>query len=249
MQHDHGEDCGCEHVLIPVAHAATFAISRLALVRRTSEEFAIYQAAQQAKGARKQAITDQLPQWTEYLDALKRSHVWGEFDSDERELLTRPLGGWSGEDINISFIFWEALATLLWAFGRLDSLPPWDQPFDDNLVRAAIERMTDDREDFLTNIAFREEQDIFNATEAADLWSARARLATLADAPNPELETLIADIRARAAEAGIIPSPSDDFSINGRPLSELSEVEQGTVAALATTRSDTLDRLWTHAHD
>jgi len=134
----------------------------------------------------------------------------------------------------------EALGTLLWAL-QLVELPPYDRPFDPDVVTGA-----DPGEGEL-----RDADEIALERESARLWHWRARTSDLQaagelDLPDRfrSLDQLVAATAMRGHERGLLPAPiRGDFRAFGKVYRHLSEDQQAEALSIAVERHHALNWL------
>jgi len=166
----------------------------------------------------------------------------------EREMLDRPAGSLSEEDLASETWLGEALVVLAWSASLLDALPPPVEPSEPGPVLARIPAPWDDVRPFLKSITLRSEQEIAMERERAEIWAWRAGIEVERRAAKGraarELQETIAEVVREAAASGLLPSSRlADFPVDGLPFSALPEERREQVAVIATARLHALNWL------
>ncbi len=148
----------------------------------------------------------------------------------------------AGDDPQVVDAVWrgEALGTLLWAL-QLAELPPYDRPFDPDVVVLLDPKDGD----------LRDAEDIELERESARLWHWRARTTDLQAAGQVELPTryatfdqLIAATAMRGYEQGVLPSPlRGDFHAYGKVYRHLTPEQHAEAHSIALERHQALNWL------
>ena len=148
----------------------------------------------------------------------------------------------AGDDPQVVDAVWrgEALGTLLWAL-QLAELPPYDRPFDPDVVVLLDPKDGD----------LRDAEDIELERESARLWHWRARTTDLQAAGQVELperyatfDQLIAATAMRGYEQGVLPSPlRGDFHAYGKVYRHLTPEQHAEAHSIALERHQALNWL------
>jgi hypothetical protein len=199
-------------------------------------------AAEDVLGEDREAERWDLAAW------LKEYGLDAYLTSEERELLDRPAGSLSEEDLASETWLSEALVALAWSASLLDVLPPPVEPSDPGPVLARIPAPWDDVRPFLKSITLRSEEEIAMERERAEIWAWRAGIEAERRAAKGraarELQETIAEVVREAAASGLLPSSGlADFPVDGLPLSALSEERWEQIAVIATARLHALNWL------
>lgn len=141
----------------------------------------------------------------------------------------------------------EAVSTLLWSFGALESLSAYDETTPHDVLDAVpIDRGSA----FLAQARLRPQAEIAAAREAAELWHWRSRTRTLmSEKDDPGLaghtwDSLISSAADAAVGLGMFNAPlASDFPAFGQAYRDLSDEEWATITSVTAERHLTLNWL------
>jgi len=225
-------------LLIAARKAAQRALCLAAIVTRAEFEYRILERPSEKpqRQGEQQRHSDEVNSW------LKEESLWKELSRRERELLSRPLGRWSPQEIADGQWRKEALAVLAWVLGRLKRMPGFDQPVEAKELLEAIEFMHP-AENVVHRAKLLPESEISGARNVAELWLWRARTYRFQHDPKkypppsgmsyPDLVRQVADM---AEEKGLFRAFEHDFPVAGQAYSSLGEDEVSELQSIASER-------------
>jgi hypothetical protein len=138
----------------------------------------------------------------------------------------------------------ESVQALLWAFGAMDHLPPYDSmSTHDVLDMVPVESGSA----ILATARLRPEAEIDQARDAAELWHWRSRTRDLMEsgaspgAGDLGWDDIVSGAADAAVRLGMFEAPvGGDFPAFGKPYRELEEQERDTIRSITTERHTTL---------
>lgn len=166
----------------------------------------------------------------------------------ERDLLNRPAGSLSEEDLASETWLSEALVALAWSAALVDALPPPVEPSEPGPVLARTPAPWDDVRPFLKSITLRNEEEIARERERAEIWAWRAgieaeRRAAQGRAALELQETIAAVVREAVASEFLPSSGLADFPVDGMPFSAIPDERWEQIAVITTARLHALNWL------
>jgi hypothetical protein len=238
-------------LLIAARKAAQRALCLAAIVTRAEFEYRILERPSEKpqRQAEQQRHSDEINAW------LKEESLWKELSRRERELLTRPLGSWSPQEIADGQWRKEALCALVWALGRLRPLPRFDEPADAKELLDAIEFMKP-ADALVLRPKLLPESEISGARNVAELWLWRAR--TYHFQRNPQkypppsgmsYHDLIRQVADMAEEKGLFRAIEHDFPVAGQPYATLNDDKVSELQSIASERLYALNWLCNYSEN
>lgn len=184
-------------------------------------------------------LAEQIRQWLS--DECIQSHL----SETEQHLIARPLGTWS--ERTLVTVGWrtEALGTMLWALGRLETIPAYDTQFETSDILAPLD-ILNPTIDFIWLATLRPERDLSTAREQAELWNWRSRARELQrmGVKPPEGVSFTDIIRftaERAQDNGFLTQTIyGDFPALNKSYAELNPDEYALLSAIAYERNSAL---------
>lgn len=158
-------------------------------------------------------------------------------EPEDAELLAKPVGELTEEDLDLCTDATDALGALMWVTGTVEMLP---SPCDIDNPAADLGLMPepwDDVQPFHTEAALRREDLIAREREIAELWFWRAALSVNGEPTDAEERHAIRTVADEAALAGLIRTAAGDFAVDGQPYAKVAqpfkdEILAGTAARL-----------------
>lgn len=188
--------------------------------------------------------------------AEEKLTAWSE--PDEVAILQTPVGNLGEDDAVDATWSIEAAAALAWALQKIPALPPFDEAADAASVIDAIPAPWSRTTEFRNAAVLREELEIAQVREQAELWADRADTywwqqeaidSTPAggEATHLSPQNILAGVAEIAAEAhatGLIPPPAqNDFPTRFGPYHALSPTQVEELELIATHRLRALNWL------
>ena len=190
------------------------------------------------------------------VDALRDSGLWTEADDDERALLATPFT--SLEPVQLIAASWraESLGALLWALGRLDVMPPYDEAMSGEMLLALTASIGDGG--FVHGATLRPAEEIDRARTIAELWHWRSRTRQLLEEgrrfpgvpgfPVKSWDDVVRYTAPQAVARGLLShAVDDDFPAFGRAYRDLSADEWARARSIAQERHFALNWLCGYA--
>lgn len=189
---------------------------------------------------------------------LQESGLWPHASPREREFFQSTFVTMTArQQVDASWRM-EAVQVLMWALGILPQLPPYDAMADHELLQ---EVPSDDPAKFAQAARLRNQGELDQARDLAELWHWRSRTRTLiekGEVLKPDAKMQAAGLHTfddivrlsarRAAEAGLIGACADgDFQARGKPYRELSGDEWSEVRSITMERHFALNWLCGYA--
>jgi hypothetical protein len=171
---------------------------------------------------------------------LKTTGLEESMSEEEHRAFEVPLGEWKDEIYNDASWRVESLGVVAWALGLLPRLPPFDEPFGDELADVLD---IDNWEELVENANLRPASDIDRLRDIASLWNWRAQVGTPPyESEDDELE--IAEEAKNAHAVGLIGQLiGGDFPVRGRAYREISEDVLEELGSIALERHYALNWL------
>lgn len=184
---------------------------------------------------------------------LQENGLWDALSSRERTLLEKPYGSWSTQEIADGQWRAEALGIMLWALNQIHDIPPYDKESSAEGVMNALPSPGSSRQ-FVSSAALRNENEIREARNVAELWLWRARTTQLqlsgASPPDGWTFEKIISTAAEAAQHKKLFTPIEhDFPALNKAYSKLSDEEWHTLRSIAQERLYALNWLCKYADD
>ena len=229
--------------LEPVAYRA---LALTALLTRTQLEHGVKVDRSRMPGWRR--IQDETTAW------MQKEGIDAALSDAERELLARPLGDWS--DDNIFECVWrsEALVALLWALGKLPDMPPYGRRVDEALLNPQIPALKP-AAPWLESSALRADDDLRAARQTAEfwLWRGRTELMRRRGTETPAGETYEESI-GRAVElaqqqGAIQETIGADVAVDGVAFSKLEDADFANAYSVALERLYAMNWVCGYAED
>ena len=192
--------------------------------------------------------------WEPVKSWLAKYNVSAFLSPKEKDLLGKPVGSWSLQDVVNSSWRAECLGVVLWALGRTNNIPSYDTQFSapDILKHIPMGRQPDE---FVGKAKLRSSTDISKARDLAELWNWRARTTREQKSqvnlpPGMTFQQIISNSARQAHKAGMISSPIDnDFPLYGKSFGKLSEEEYQNSSSICQERHFALNWLTGHSED
>jgi hypothetical protein len=171
---------------------------------------------------------------------LRTEDLREELTATERDLLARPIGQLDPESIAAAAWQAEGLATLGWALGLTDLLPPAELG-DLMVVVRQVPSPWERSASWLSQRELRSEAAIARERERAEIWAWRMGLEPARRAASSqeraEHDAAIREVSQEALAAGLLDSVvNDDFAIDNRPLSAVDPADLDKLTALSEER-------------
>ena len=190
------------------------------------------------------------------VDALRANGLWTHAEREEQTVLETPF-----TDLDIPRLLatsWraESLAVLLWALGRLDVLPPYDESVNGEVLLGLTAR--DGGDGFVLGATLRPIEEIERARTIAELWhwrsrtrqwhEERRRFPGIPGFPVKCWDDVVRFTAPQAVEQGLLShAVDDDFPAFGRAYRDLSAEEWSRARSIARERHFALNWLCGYA--
>lgn len=158
-------------------------------------------------------------------------------EPEDAELLAKPVGELSEDDLDLCTDATDALGALMWAIGAVESLPPPCDIDNAEVELSSAPEPWDDVQAFHANAKLRPEDHIAREREIAELWFWRGALSVDGEPEAVEERQAIRAVAEEAAAAGLISTVRGDFEVDGQPYGSVprdlkDEILAGTAARL-----------------
>src|SRR5207245_1634446 len=166
----------------------------------------------------------------------------------EKDLVAKPLGSWTTEEIVTASWRSEALGVILWALSSIERVPPYDTEFPKSQILARVD-LGARSNGFAAKIRLKPPRDVSQERNIAELWHWRARTAELqrkgvGPPAGWTFQQVIAQSARQAYQNRLISKPlEDDFSLFGKSYARLSEEEYHKAASISLERHFALNWL------
>jgi hypothetical protein len=178
---------------------------------------------------------------------LRSENIWTGLTTFEADFLQRPVGSVTEDDLMSTTWQAEALATLGWAMGLTDHLPPGDLG-DITAVIQAVPAPWDSVSAWVLGAWLRSEAEIAVQRDRAEIFEWRIgierpfRLATGQE--RSDYIEAIENVVREAGGSGLLErEPGSEFSIRDSPLASFDDLSLERMAALAEERLRALNWL------
>lgn len=199
--------------------------------------------------------------WTDFgkiNERLREEGLWSSLSPNERTLMSKPLGGWTDQELLDAEWRAEALCAIEWALGIVKKMPAYDSQLKPTELTRNLS-LDGDTAAFVRKSHLRSPEEISDARDMAELWLWRARTTQLqkrGDKPPANLtyEKIIAIAAEGSAKEGYFKPIDGDFPAFGQAYSKLTDDEWSMMCSIATERLYALnwlcgyDRDWDKIH-
>lgn len=162
-------------------------------------------------------------------------------ETDDTEILAKPVGELSDDDLDRCTDATDALAALLWVIGYLQSLAP---PSDIESGGVDIDQSPepwDDVREFHKAASVRGDEEVAREREIAELWYWRAALSAAGEPTDHEDVKAIRAVAAEASASRLVPVNAGDFDVNGTPFVDIVPLLKEEILASAAARLHALN--------
>lgn len=192
--------------------------------------------------------------WEPVKSWLEQYNVSPFLSPKEKELLGKPVGSWSLQEIVNSSWRAEALGVILWALQQINNVPSYDTQF---LAPDVLKRLPMGRQpaEFVGKVKLRSSTDLSKARDLAELWNWRSRTTRTQKGqvnlpPGMTFQQIISNSARQAHKTGMISSPIDnDFPLYGKSFGKLSDEEYQNSSSICQERHFALNWLTGHSED
>lgn len=209
------------------------ALALVALLTRTQLEHGVQ--ADKARMAGWRRIHRELTGW------MKKEQIREALSAAERELLDRPLGEWTNDDIFECVWRSEALTALLWALGMLDWMPAQGKRVDEAVINPYIPALRPVAP-WLESAHLRGPDQLRAARRTAEFWLWRART-DLSRRQGKRLslgdtyEAVVSRAVSAARAEGLVGEPvHGDVDVDGTAFCDLGDAEFANAYSVALHR-------------
>ena len=167
---------------------------------------------------------------------------------NELELLQAPIGRLDGDGAALASWQSEALVALAWALGLLDHMPAYHTMAEPGPLFARVPSPWDDTGAFAAHGRLRDEMEVAQERERAELWEWRAQMEEIAVGAESravaEIIDAIGEVAREAYTAGLLREPvADDFAVDEMAYRDLSPASREHAAIVAGQRLRALNWL------
>jgi hypothetical protein len=179
---------------------------------------------------------------------LQDHDLEGDLTDDERRLFDAEVGALTADEAAAATWNSEALVALAWAVEMVESLRDPDQTSDPADILNRVPSPWTDPNAWLAAVIVRDENEIAQERERAEIWSWRADVEAdrrqLQGRERRSLEADITDVVAESVAAGLLPAGSrGDFIVAGSLFCDLSRDRIDTIGGVADVRLHALNWL------
>lgn len=214
-----------------------------AVLKRSEYEMAVQSANQpdRSPSDQRQIINKHHILNSHLLKWIEKENLVQYLSENELALLLKPLGRWNERHITHTGWRVESLGMMLWALGRIETIPPFDVQFELHQVIAPLDLFTPTI-DMIWCADLRPVDALEQQRDIAELWNWRSRAQELErmGVKPPKGVSFSEIIRATAEKAhhlgGVSQIISDDFPAFGKAYVDLSPAEYALVSAIAYER-------------
>ena len=189
------------------------------------------------------------------VQALRESGLWTHAEREEQAVLETPFTELHPPQLIAASWRAESLAMLLWALGRIDTIPPYDEVVNGELLLSLASSQS---EGFVVGASLRPREEIERARTIAELWHWRSRTRQLSEAgrrfpgvpglPVKSWEDVVRYTAPQAVTQGLLSHALDeDFPAFGRAYRDLSPEEWAQARSIAMERHFALNWLCGYA--
>jgi len=186
---------------------------------------------------------------------IRSADLWADLNGDERTFIrSGVLETTEQQRIDASWLA-ESIVCLLWALGRVDHLPKYDEETGHELIAAHTGGSV---RELVKTATLRPQQEIGLQRDFAELWHWRCRTRKLLESgeiPSDlgngmTMETVIGLSAAKAAEAHAFEALiENDFPTFGKPFCKMNVTEFAAVTSIAQERHKAFNWLCGYAPD
>jgi uncharacterized protein DUF4272 len=157
-------------------------------------------------------------------------------EPDDTEMLAKPVGELSDDELDLCTDATDALAALLWVIGQIESLPSPGEVDKLGVDLGLTPEPWDDVAPFHSGAAMREEDEIAREREIAEIWFWRAALSSEGEPRDQEDRRAIRTVADEAAAARLVLTVAGDFAVDGRPFALAEQPAKDEILAGAAAR-------------
>lgn len=157
-------------------------------------------------------------------------------EPDDAELLAKPVGELTDEELDLCTDATDALAALLWAMGEIEILPSPGEIDKLGVDLGMTPEPWDDVAPFHQSAALRDEDVIAREREIAEIWFWRAALSADGEPDDPEDRQAIRTVAQEAAAARLVRLAGGDFAVAGRPFARVTPAEKDEILSGVAAR-------------
>ncbi len=164
----------------------------------------------------------------------------GQFDAEFDKIFKAPPLSWKSEELKRCFWLGERIGVLLWGINLIDSMPPFDTPFNISEINACLLKVN--RSD--VKLSFRNRKDLVKFYKLVDLYSWRVGMYVMKMngilPPEPYTYKSMFDmIMDKVFKEGLVKKNIyNDLIILGKPFDKLTKEEFFRVAAIIKERNE-----------
>jgi hypothetical protein len=178
---------------------------------------------------------------------FKEQGLINTFSAKERALVLMDGGTWQQNDVLQSHWRTESMATLLWALGKLQEMPPFGIRIVPKIYKTGLPQGASD-EDWGKDVQPRNREQVVRMRELANLWHwrSRTRLMQLQGMSPPQGETYgqtVARAVDYARQQGLIMEPGGDLTVKGITFTKLDQQAFGEAFSSSLERHYALNWL------
>ncbi len=184
-----------------------------------------------------------------YLTAwLQQERLIDAASPNELEILQTPIGRLDADMASLASWQSEALVALAWALGLLDPMPAYHTMAEPGPLFALVPSPWDDTSSFAAQARLRDELEVAQERERAELWEWRAQMEEIANGGESrevvEITDTISEVAREAHAAGLLPNPvAGDVAADGIAYRDLSPALRENAAIVAGQRLRALNWL------
>jgi hypothetical protein len=188
------------------------------------------------------------------IDWMANQRLSPHLSAAEQAVFAKPLGKWEPQEVLDGSWRKESLGILLWALNQIDTLPPYDQEFPDDVHLEYLGWLRPISE-FTSRVRLRPSQEIGAARDISGLWHWRSRTTQLqrerVKLPKAyDVKMIIRMAAEKAYEQAAIPRPvGGDFPAFGKAYARLREQEYSLATSIAVERHFALNWLCGYSED
>ncbi len=168
-------------------------------------------------------------------------------DEEFGEIFSLPPLKWNTDDLKKGFWISERIGVLLWGIKLIDVVPPFDTPFDLNLIDEKLSHLMSRKTS--ESFSIRNRRELVKFFELADLFEWRSGMyimkkENVSPPPPYTYESMFNMIMDKAFKTGIVERNEwGDILVMEKPFAELTEKEFFNVAAIVKERKKAIEFL------
>lgn len=157
-------------------------------------------------------------------------------EPDDADILNKPVGELTDDELDLCTDATDALAALLWVIGIEPALASPSDLENGGVEIGDTPEPWDDVREFHRATDLRGDEAVAREREIAELWYWRAAMSATGEPTGPEDVQTIRAVAAEASAAGLVAVTGGDFEVDGKPFTQIAKAVREEILAGAAAR-------------